>query len=792
MNIREKTALFFISLLTLTLEMIQMRILGYSTQPVLCYSAISFAMIGFGLGASIPSIYPRILNFHHEKIFPALLFLFGISIFISGILIGFFPRSNLSLSDSGIYSAIFLIILPSIFPYLFAGLFLAFSFSKFVSESGKLYFYNLTGSAIGCFIPLFFLRPLGAEIILAALASSSLLISWSISKIKRKFKKAFWGGLALFLLALSPFYSHFIFNFKPDPRDQISLLTVDAIKAQKPPPRKIFSRWDPVAKVEVYEIPETYIKVPEKTEFKIVMVDSGANTIIMNPPTKTTPDHNWGRELFEESLYGAGYLVAPPKPDVLIIGSGGGTDIHCALYHNAKKIVGIEINKTMIETTFEKFGFFSGLKPDNNFIKIIHADGRNFVRSTSEKFDLVQLSGVDTYTLNSPGAMVIVENYLYTVEGFMDFLNVLRDDGVLSVTRFSGEGTRLGSIAFRALQKSGYANPHQRIVLLKQKRLEGVLVKKTPFTEKDLSKITKLTSRKFKTLVSIPPYDPYGIELSAPVEAVFLPRIYGYENAMKKIVSSSPPTDDKPYYMIFEWWSRAVKLPSTVLFVRNTWLTIILLSLIFCILPLITLRKHHHFSLSTPFFLLFFLFISAGYMFFEIGSIQKGIIYIGYPGGSAALVIASLLIGSGIGSYATEKFKISKERIIILAGIFSFTGVCITGVCGKEIFEILSSLPPHLRWLVFSIFIAILGFPMGMLYPTGLKIIQQKSPSLLPWAISINSFMSAVFSVLALPIGLSKGHKFLILCGAFSYTAALLSSILSTLSSKWFYSKDKK
>ena len=98
-----------------------------------------------------------------------------------------------------------------------------------------------------------------------------------------------------------------------------------------------------------------------------------------------------------------------------IIGVGGGRDVLTAASFGFTRIVGIEVNPAIVDLVQRRFGDFSG------FASIpaleLHVDeGRSFLTRSSETFDLVQATLVDTWAGTAAGAMALTENSLYTVE----------------------------------------------------------------------------------------------------------------------------------------------------------------------------------------------------------------------------------------------------------------------------------------------------------------------------------------------------------------------------------------
>ena len=47
---------------------------------------------------------------------------------------------------------------------------------------------------------------------------------------------------------------------------------------------------------------------------------------------------------------------------------------------------------------------------------------------------MIQLSLIDTFTLNASGGLVFSENYLYTLDAFREYFRHLKDDGIFVVT----------------------------------------------------------------------------------------------------------------------------------------------------------------------------------------------------------------------------------------------------------------------------------------------------------------------------------------------------------------------
>src|SRR6185503_14682829 len=140
--------------------------------------------------------------------------------------------------------------------------------------------------------------------------------------------------------------------------------------------------------------------------------------------------------------------------------------------------------------TLRKYADFSGHLYDTDNARAVVSEGRAFARSLpdNERFDIIQMSGVDTWAGLSSGAYVLSENFLYTTQAFQDFYAHLSDDGILSIGRFRldppRESLRLVSVALEALRELGVAHPEEHVAALSfgDPFMGRLLVKRSPFT----------------------------------------------------------------------------------------------------------------------------------------------------------------------------------------------------------------------------------------------------------------------------------------------------------------------
>ena len=81
----------------------------------------------------------------------------------------------------------------------------------------------------------------------------------------------------------------------------------------------------------------------------------------------------------------------------------------------------------------------------------------------------------------------------------------------------------------------------------------------------------------------------------------------------------------------------------------------LLATIIILALPPLVLRTRLPREKPVLGFLLYFLAIGAGYILIEVALIQKFVLFLGHPTYALTVVIFSLLVSSGVGSFASRR-----------------------------------------------------------------------------------------------------------------------------------------
>jgi len=120
---------------------------------------------------------------------------------------------------------------------------------------------------------------------------------------------------------------------------------------------------------------------------------------------------------------------------VCIVGAGGGRDILTAKVFGQKRVTAVEINSNILDVVNGHYGEFTGHLDRDPAVTLVHDEARSYLARSRERFDILQLTFIDTWAATAAGAYVLTENSLYTVEAWKIFLDRLEDNGLLAVAR---------------------------------------------------------------------------------------------------------------------------------------------------------------------------------------------------------------------------------------------------------------------------------------------------------------------------------------------------------------------
>ena len=774
-EIPEKTLLAGLALTSfaaLLLELALTRLFSVVLFYHFAFLAISIALLGLGAGGVFAYLLKARLAATDTRTLAAWLCMTNsvIVLVVLEVVLHVPVALEVSWRNFGRLTALYL---AAAVPFFLTGLLFAVVFAREARRIPRLYGADLCGGALACLAVVPLLNWVGGPnvILVAGAAMAAAGTIWAGSRTLRRNAAL----LALAVLALiGANYSGRI---------------IDVVYAKgmfRDPEWVEFARWNALSRVEV----------DLQGEAKAIVIDADASTYIMNADVAQWHNTEWEHDLM--SAPPALANVLRPHGEFAIIGPGGGVDVLRAVANGSPSVTGIEINPIIATTIMRgRYADYAQHLYDRPDVHIQVTDGRSFLRSTPQRFDVVQMTLVDTWASTAAGAFALSENNLYTVEAFREYFDHLKPDGMIAITRWEfrhpREALRVVAVAMEALHRLGVANPAANFIVASQGALDEdgipvvVLAKKTPFTPAEEAAVTshfdKYSELDPLYLPSDPGQNPFA-DLIASNDPYAFARSYAY--------NVSPVTDNAPFFFFtlkpaqilgekglregIDW---KVNLGVLVLLLVLVISSIAVLA--FLVLPL-ALRKRN--ARQSPLPLLYFVAVGLGYILVEIAFIQRFVLFLGHPTYALTVVIFLLMLSSGAGSLfsrlwlpRTDLCWIPLVLVIVtlLADIF-FLPSRLASLVGMDF---------GYRLLVSGVLLIPLGFVMGMPFPTGLRAlaalpapefptVHGASDNSVEWAWAMNAAASVLGSVLAMVIAIQFGLTVTLACGAAAYLLALL------------------
>jgi hypothetical protein len=179
-------------------------------------------------------------------------------------------------------------------------------------------------------------------------------------------------------------------------------------------------------------------------------------------------------------------------------------------------------------------------------------------------------------------------------------------------------------------------------------------------------------------------------------------------------------------------------------------------------------------------FLLYFVCIGAGYILIQVALIQKFVLFLGHPTYALTVIIFSMLISSGLGSFWSRRLTGDSSETGRLSAVLVGVAILVSALAflAAPVSEYGVGWPLPVKALVTVCLIAPAGFLMGIPFPTGLMRLQKSYPQAVRWAWALNAAASVLGSVSAICLAIYIGLRATVLTGALLYLVALAVLLL--------------
>lgn len=772
-----------VSFATLAIELTLTRIFAYQLEQEMVPLAIAIPFLGFGYaGAALHLFVDRTGEATGEKtrrlaFFSALAF--GLSTIV---ILGVTGRFAIDVEGDP-WLVLGYIALMTV-PFVFAGLTISLILRHAGASVGLVYGVDLVAATLACVFAVVLLPHFGGPgLVFVAAAMAALgAVPLAGRKTERLLSVSVTAACAVIAgaqIGASPL------DITPAPRKWVA--KVDAIET---------SVWDPVARLDVSGVVPTRPSfggvlsdtLREVVNARVVFVDGRAPSFLLEDPLKDGPPR-WATAMVQAAPY-----QIRRDADVAVVGVGGGPDVVIALANGARNVTGIEVNRSMLALG-RTYGDFTGHLLERPDVRIIASEGRAYFSATDERYDIIQLSGVDTWATVVSGANAMVESYLYTVEGVETLLDRLKPGGLLGYSRWNlfppKETMRMVASFREVLERRGVREPARHIAVVGggsgENRWAEILMKAEPLTDAETRALVDW-ARSLEFVVHYPSDEGFFTKYLTSEDPGALAASYPF--------AIHPVSDDRPFFFNFVRLGDVLdarylsgsdrEKGTTSVGLRFTLLTIIVvggLSMLILATPAIAeLRRRRDGDspeatpLSYVAFVCLFVGLAFGFIFFEIGFIQRFTVLLGGPLYSLGVVLATLLLATGVGSMLSGRLPASRPRLARMAAFAAVVCaiVWVFFVVGGH--NWLLPLPWGVRLACALLILVPCGVVLGTLFPLSLRILLgADSGRFTPWAWGINASFTATGASLCLVLALLIGFSGVLALAVLSYAMAAIA-----------------
>jgi spermidine synthase len=779
----------------LIFQIVQTRILSVLAWYYLAFFAISVAMLGMTAGAVWVYLWRQRFT---PEFLPVTLSNFALLAAIAmpvSMMVQFCLITTLTLSLTTVFSWTLLMAAMAV-PYVFAGVVVSLALTRSPFPTGTVYGVDLLGAALGCVAVVGILNVIDgpATIFVAGVLSALSGLAFTVSA-RRSASKPLWRRPVIVLiatLALTLFNVLLPARFRP-------IMVKDRLEKTE---SGLYEKWNSYSRIKVESpvVASPLMWGPSPNMPPKIFVPTAAMNI--DGAAGTNMFHYDGTPesiaFLQYDLVNLAYRL-PGIHKSAVIGVGGGRDILAAHLFGVPDITGVELNPIFINlhTRDPFYKSFSNLTTLPN-LKLHVDDARSWFASTNEKFDLVQMSMIDTWAATGAGAFSLSENGLYTLEGWRAFLKTLNNDGVFTVSRWYSpddvnETGRMIGLAAAALMDAGVEDPQSHLFVATADHIATLVLSKSPLTEARLRVLTDTTQNLGFRVLLAPDH---------PAESQLLRNILQSQNRVALALALSGtyldlsvPTDARPFFFnqlrLFDFSSliRVIQSRSggkisygvvTGNLIATGVLTMILFISIVAVIvtilvPLRSAVRHSPRRLIVT-GSIYFSLIGVGFMLAEIALLQYFSVYLGHPIYSLGVCLFSLILASGVGSLTSERLKLNTRGKIVLWSCLIAACLAVMARGLPVVFEATTGRERSVRIAISLISIIPVGFLLGFAFPTGMRLVEAVDNGPTPWFWGINGAMGVLASVLGVMFSIAMGINASILIAAACYLLLIPTS----------------
>jgi hypothetical protein len=794
---RSRPALFYagvflVTAATLMLQVIQTRILSVVSWYHLAFFVISVAM--FGLTSGAVWVYLRGERFTSATLswdlahFSAAL---ALATAVSG-------AAQLTLSPTLVPTLVGLLVWVELatciaVPFFFSGVVVSLALTRSPFPVGRVYGVDLAGAAAGCLGVLAVLNATDAPSAVlwsgALAAVASLAFSASRVGAAPAHRPAFaamleWRRSLVIVLVASALANGL---------SEHGLRPVFVKGFDESAWPRLFEAWNSFSRVAVYAHaspePQMWGASPRfeparwPTEQRTLNIDGDAATAIY----RINGDSGKAGFLRYDVTNLAYFL--PDLRRAGIIGVGGGRDVVSARVFGVPDIIGVEINPILVRLLVQTSGFADYVDLRRLGGVDLHVDeARSWFARSSETFDVIQMSLVDTWAATGAGAFSLSENSLYTLEAWRIFLDRLAEHGVFTVSRWYESGevdetARMIGLAMAALLESEVREPARHIFVAASGSIATLVLGRAPLTGSQLAALRGAVAEMQYTVLVDPDTAPPSSVISRILASQSADELDRATHGLE--LDLTVPTDERPFFFnqfpLRELprliWEPELAQRHGIIYKGNLLATVTLgmlfvvaatLVVATIVIPLRPALRHVGPRLAmggTAYFML----IGIGFMCIEIGLLQRMSVFLGHPIYSLSIVLCAMILATGLGSLLSERVRLARSASFVAWAAVTAGYLCTLPLTARAVAHTFDSSSLPVRASLAVALIAPSGLLMGWGFPTGIRLIAAVDARPTPWFWGINGAAGVFASILAVAVSMALGISTTLVIGAACY-----------------------
>jgi len=447
----------------------------------------------------------------------------------------------------------------------------------------------------------------------------------------------------------------------------------------------------------------------------------------------------------------------PGRERASVIGVGGGRDILSAATFGYRDITGVELNPVFVKLLTRQPGFAEFTHLDKLAgLRLVVDEGRSWFTRTTERFDVIQMSLIDTWAATGAGAFSLSENGLYTVEAWKIFLDRLTPRGVYTVSRWynprdPSETARMLSLAVAALLDRGVTEPLRHIVVATQGSIATLVLAREPFSANDLQVLDQVArdyEHRFLVHPNAVPESPVLAAITAARSRQDLERV-----SSELTFDLTPPTDDRPFFfnqvplnkpfqalrIAREHVGRGARLGGVRegnLVATATLLVLFLVALVLVVATIVIPLRDAVRDVGSKLAVggtLYFMFIGFGFMLVEIALLQRMSVFLGHPVYSLSVLLFTLILSTGAGSLLSDVVELNNRTRFLTWGIMVSVYLTTLPLWFAYVFPHFDGSALLGRAALCITAIAPAGTLMGFAFPTGMRLVTAVDRKPTPW-----------------------------------------------------------